>query len=710
MEKFTIDYSTKNIPIPSQKDYLHRLIDKTEQFLRRMRWKAHFFLQPNQLQPAKESYGFKSTKNPPHIEDLEEFEDGMLQLIQSIKFKKINNPLLTKLSEDVKRIKNEKSLIVPADKTTNFYKLSPEQYDKLLQKNITKSYKKANDTTAQVIEAENKKIATNLNIDDRVEITANKDAFITLKDHKDNFDNNPACRLINPTKSEIGKISKKILDRVNNKIITATGINQWKSTSSVIEWFNLLDNKPKCSFICFDIVEFYPSISLNLLNRALDFAERYDTITSDERHTIIHAKSSLLNYKQQLWQKKSASTFDVTMGSYDGAETCELVGCFLLSQLQAKLGDKVGLYRDDGLAAINATPREIETIKKEICNIFTQQGLRITIEANKQIVNFLDVTLNLNDQSYHPYTKPGSSLLYIHRDSNHPPTVTKNIPEGINQRLSSLSSNAHSFNQSAPQYQKALTDSGYDHQLKYTPPTTSRRKNRQRNNIIWYNPPYSKSVSTNLGRKFLKLLDKCFPPGHKLRKILNKNTVKLSYSCMDSTMKIIDSHNKRILRAYQKTNNSNNGAFTDTTATKTCNCRKKDECPLSGSCLQPAVIYQAKVTRKDNNTTESYVGLTANEFKTRYRNHVASFRNARSRNSTELSKHIWSLKDNNVDYTITWSIIARAKPYNSASKRCNLCLLEKYIITCHRELCSLNKRNELTSSCRHRRKALLCNN
>ena len=77
------------------------------------------------------------------------------------------------------------------------------------------------------------------------------------------------------------------------------------------------------------------------------------------------------------------TTFDVTMGSHDGAETCELVGNFLLSQLQ-DLNVNVGLYRDDGLAITDATPRDAENIKKEICRIFNNNGLRITIEANKK--------------------------------------------------------------------------------------------------------------------------------------------------------------------------------------------------------------------------------------------------------------------------------------------------------------------------------------
>ena len=141
-----------------------------------------------------------------------------------------------------------------------------------------------------------------------------------------------------------------------------------------------------------------------------------------------------------------------------------------------------------------------------------------------------------------------------------------------------------------------------------------------------------------------------------------------------------------------------------------CNCRQKNSCLLNGNCLQSSVIYQATVKRNDNNTSETYIGLTENAFKTRYRNHTASFRHTKHRNSTELSKHVWSLKDNNIDYSISWRIISSSSSYNSSSKRCNLCLKEKFLIICRPNLSSLNKRNELVSSCRHRNKALLCNN
>ena len=121
----------------------------------------------------------------------------------------------------------------------------------------------------------------------------------------------------------------------------------------------------------------------DLLNKALDFASTYNNITMDKRNIIIHAKKSTLIHKQQPCQKKGDTTFDVMMGSYDGAETCDLVGSFLLSQLQ-DLNINVGLYRDDGLATTNTTPRDTENIKKEICRIFNRNGLRITIKANKK--------------------------------------------------------------------------------------------------------------------------------------------------------------------------------------------------------------------------------------------------------------------------------------------------------------------------------------
>ena len=119
MEATQFDYSTKNIPIPSERDYSKKLIEKTEQLCRRMRWKAHFYLNPKTENMNKETYGFNSKQTPPQIPELVSFEDRMLKMIQNIKFKDIKCNFQKKLSTDVTMINKSKTLIVPADKTTN---------------------------------------------------------------------------------------------------------------------------------------------------------------------------------------------------------------------------------------------------------------------------------------------------------------------------------------------------------------------------------------------------------------------------------------------------------------------------------------------------------------------------------------------------------------------------------------------------------------
>ena len=95
-----------------------------------------------------------------------------------------------------------------------------------------------------------------------------REAFIFLKDHKENFENNPKCRLINPAKSESGKLSKIILDEINSNLRQKLNLNQWRNTKQVIEWFGNIKDKERHSFISFDIVDFYPSISEKLLDQA----------------------------------------------------------------------------------------------------------------------------------------------------------------------------------------------------------------------------------------------------------------------------------------------------------------------------------------------------------------------------------------------------------------------------------------------------------
>ena len=121
-------------------------------------------------------------------------------MINNIKPKNYTNSFQNKLKKDAKDIGKEPKMIVPADKTNNFYKLEETKYDEPLQKHINKDYRKADATLADDITKVDKEIAMNLELDDRVYCTSKKDAFITLKDHKANFANKPTCRLLNPTK------------------------------------------------------------------------------------------------------------------------------------------------------------------------------------------------------------------------------------------------------------------------------------------------------------------------------------------------------------------------------------------------------------------------------------------------------------------------------------------------------------------------------
>ena len=127
--------------------------------------------------------------------------------------------------------------------------------------------------------------------------------------------------------------------------------------------------------------------------------------------------------------------------------------------------------------------------KQEVSEIFKANGLKITIEANKKTINFLDVTLDLASGSYKPFMKPNNKILYVHQESNHPPALLKNIPENINKRLTSISSSQKVFDDAIPTYQKALDESGYNHKLTYNPQPT-RNRNRKRK-VIWYNPPWN---------------------------------------------------------------------------------------------------------------------------------------------------------------------------------------------------------------------------
>ena len=128
---------------------------------------------------------------------------------------------------------------------------------------------------------------------------------------------------------------------------------------------------------------------------------------------------------------------------------------------------------------------------------------------------------------------------------------------------------------------------------------------------------------------------------------------------------------------------------------------------VQGKCLKKSVIYEAEVTEGNKSTKSTYIGLASNSFKERYTNHIYSFKKSAQRESTTLSKHIWSLKDKGVDYSILWRIVKTAPSYHPNIQICHLCNIEKTFILTSTHQNLLNQRTELLAKCRHRRKHLL---
>ena len=247
MKSFNITYSKKNIPIPSVNEYKLKLIMKTENFLKRMRWKALAFL--GKLKSSdKDNYGFKTVKCPSSVKELVPFENDMMDMIKNLEFKRVNNEFQSNLRNDIRQIRRSNNLFISADKSRNIYKVSKASYERMMHENVTKTYKKCNTNKSNSINFKAKQIASKLKIDDRVQKLDENEAYVTIKDHKEGFPDKISSRLINPSKTDIGKISKQILDRISNNMLEKNKVNQWKNTSSVIEWYRNIKRKDQLLF------------------------------------------------------------------------------------------------------------------------------------------------------------------------------------------------------------------------------------------------------------------------------------------------------------------------------------------------------------------------------------------------------------------------------------------------------------------------------
>ena len=183
MNPFSLPYSGRTIPIPPRSEYYSIFLRQSLKFLSMCRWKLWHFKNPG-ITRRKETFGFKSPLAAPPDPELKAFEELILDIPNRIKFKSVYNDFQTQLAAKVKEIIDCPDVIVAADKTHNFYRVTPADYKKLLTESISSCYRKVDNNVESQINAEAASIAESLELDDRIDAYSHKDPFISIKDHK----------------------------------------------------------------------------------------------------------------------------------------------------------------------------------------------------------------------------------------------------------------------------------------------------------------------------------------------------------------------------------------------------------------------------------------------------------------------------------------------------------------------------------------------
>ena len=168
--------------------------------IKRMRWKAIY--SDSEEEPKRKTYGLKSFKCPSQVKELLNFESDLIDLVKNVKFdenyKKCE--FQKKLKTDIRTITRSEKTLTAADKTSNMYRLTKTEHDKLVNDAVTATYKKATKNIKEKIDKEGVKFAKEAKVLDKMQVNGTGNCFITLKDHKENFANKPTVRLINPAK------------------------------------------------------------------------------------------------------------------------------------------------------------------------------------------------------------------------------------------------------------------------------------------------------------------------------------------------------------------------------------------------------------------------------------------------------------------------------------------------------------------------------
>lgn len=168
----------------------------------------------------------------------------------------------------------------------------------------------------------------------------------------------------------------------------------------------------------------------------------------------------------------------------------------------------IELYRDDSVILLcKVKPQKTDWLRIELIKFFKDHELSITTTTNTKVTNFLDVTLDLNNGCYKPYTKDLCNIKYVSKLSNHPKTILDNLHKSVQFRLSTNSSNKDVFDKAKTKHTEALELSHHKVNLEYLDLNKEGNKKRKHHKcrIIWFNPPFSHNIKTNIRRFFSKL-------------------------------------------------------------------------------------------------------------------------------------------------------------------------------------------------------------
>ena len=345
---------------------------------------------------------------------------------------------------------------------------------------------------------------------------------------------------------------------------------------------------------------------------------------------------------------------------------------------------QVGLYRDDGLLCVPSGGGPLgSSMQGGIVGAFKFLGFEIEISSNIKVANFLDVTLDLSDNSYGPFIEPNRNPSYIDVSSNRPRNMIGQVPRAVDLRVGGLSANEGIFGESGGRYVEALGDSGFREDFGYLEQDVATEfagessgyvQGDRKGGIVWFGPPFCGLANVDVGKYFLRLIDKHFEQDNILHKVFDGRALKVSYSCTNDISQVMSSHSDELVNKFH-----NRVSGSDINGEKIeCDCGSQSDCPVSGLCSLDGVVYRAIVCPREDISGGRYcVGVSSTGFGIGYGGRGCSFSHEHQRDQAALSEHYWGLKNKGLAPDIQWSILKGSSTPKSFDSRCGLCLEEK---------------------------------